>query len=59
MQLADIHQHWPTPQLSGKSPAELEASRHKLSHSTDRDIVEIKLSYANAGSDEDALRRAW
>ncbi|BGP33926.1 hypothetical protein JCM10296v2_005735 [Rhodotorula toruloides] len=28
--------------LSGKSPAELDASRLKLSHSTDRNIIEIK-----------------
>ncbi|BGP09933.1 hypothetical protein JCM10049v2_005811 [Rhodotorula toruloides] len=39
--------------LSGKSPAELDASRLKLSYSTDRDIVGIKLSTASV-SDEDA-----
>ncbi|BGP01902.1 hypothetical protein JCM10021v2_005612 [Rhodotorula toruloides] len=39
--------------LSGKSPAELDAGLLKLSHSTDRNIVEIKLSTVSM-SDEDA-----
>ncbi|BGP33943.1 hypothetical protein JCM10296v2_005752 [Rhodotorula toruloides] len=34
--------------LSGKSPAELEAARRKLSASTDRDIVKIRLSIVHS-----------
>ncbi|BGP26322.1 hypothetical protein JCM10295v2_005270 [Rhodotorula toruloides] len=33
-------------ELSGKSPVNLELSRRKLSHSTDRNVVQIKLSKA-------------
>lgn len=35
-------------QLSGKSPVDLDTNRLKLSRSTDRDIVEIKLSTAGS-----------